>query len=844
MTSHLDDVPPPPYSETDIYSNLGAANHRTSSRDDASSATSNGEVIYTPPLTPHSSHTQQNFASEADRLTTVSAEAYFESRPAPALLLSPAASAPAGTQQGQQQLTHSIRVGPRSSPGDLPYPGDLLARRDVRVEDWQTFVNYLIPHYSAESNESLVDRKLRAEGIDSSPKAADGGEARSPVEAQLDQIRSPAEAAQRRQNLEDTVREWNDGFFGPRGVVILLEQQQQPYAGAETPRGEPAMPGGWDQSFDGADAAGQQQPTGGSRFRRFNPFGGGNAGGPNGAASRGWRFAGITIDGDRVAFGDNVVADRSGVRIGRFVADNEGVRLGGSTLFPGPGAGPTGHVSRGWPVNSTPSAPPAPPGQSAPPAPPAPPAPYGYTPAQAECGIDEPHRHDKNGRCMGTRRDSGGGRWGGGRGRHGHRGEGRRARSASTSSSGSSSSSSSSSDASSVGSLPDWDDLRDQQLPVARQRLQEWLDHPDMIITRDSVREAREQIKAAKKEANAAAAAARGPGRGSPAIAEPLDRAALRSQVKAMMGQWKALKKQQRQLRRQLKRQKKAHRRAEHRERRQVRREMRRSKREVRREGRRGGGECGRGGRGPWWRGGQPPQPPLGAPWSPLHGQHPMFGPGHGPPGHHFGPGQQPPRGFAENMQDFGERMGAWGRDVGQAGAEYGDRMGAWGTGFGRSFTGGPGGGRWWRDGRHQPPPHHGDDKFPGTWPSDAEDAGGDAAHHAASRAKYQAVQSLHGELDQKKAELARLKEQQRVQAEQERIQAEQQQQQQQKGEEGKPVGVEDTNRSGHETEGTVRGLELELQALEKTVEKLNLEADEEYARELAQEEERSQQTA
>ena len=80
-------------------------------------------------------------------------------------------------------------------------------------------------------------------------------------------------------------------------------------------------------------------------------------------------------------------------------------------------------------------------------------------------------------------------------GHHGHRGHhdhhyrgrshshGRHAKERSSSTSSFSSSSSSDSD-SSVGSLPDYDDLKDQQLPIAKQSLLEWLNHPEQPITK------------------------------------------------------------------------------------------------------------------------------------------------------------------------------------------------------------------------------------------------------------------------------------------------------------------------------------------------------------------------
>lgn len=757
MTSqHLDDVPPPPYTETDIYSNAGGHSRRSNSNgtDDASSAASTGEIIYTPPLTPRSSH-QQNFVSEADRLTTTSAEAYFDSRPPPRL---------SASAQGEL-IVHPISIKVDSNPSDFPYIRD-WSQRDVRVEDWQTFVNYLIPHYSAEANENLVDRKLRAEGVSDDMLSAKSGNRgdRSPVVAQLEQIRTPTETAQRRHDAEETVREWNDGFFGPRGINIHIELSAD----------DIRVPGAWDQSFDQngpeqAAAAQTQQP--GSRWRRFNPLGGGFN-----SDSRGFTFAGITLDGDRLAIGNNVVADRNGLRIGGLVFDNNGIRNGSST-FPGPGQ--RGIRSPGFPhLPGFSSVPNFGTGPGAYPTPGMPPA---------DCGIDEPHRHSPTGRCKGTqgpdRHECGQER---GRGpRRGH--HGRRVRSRSSSTSSSSSSCSSGSDASSVGSLPDWDDLKDQQLPATKHYLEELLSHPENMITKENVRQVKDQIKAAKRENS---------GGFNEAVNMAYDKKVLRQEVKALMQQWKALKRQQGQMRRQLKREKKQQRRAEKRERRQIKRELRKAKRELRHGRRHSHGP--RGGHGPF----------EGIPGVPSPGphMHPWFGPGQAGPG--FGRGFGPGCGAPSNTPmretgDVGGNRKPWQRLQ----ERMANRREAWDRGW---VTGPP---------RGQPSSKQEGSKqerFPGTWPDDSEDTAVAIDPHIASQAMYQAAENVQKELVQKKTKLAKLRDQPPDQGE--------------KSEASKAAAA-----------GMLQGFELEIHALEQTVQKLNLKADEAYARELEQEDHRQQ---
>jgi hypothetical protein len=153
----------------------------------------------------------------------------------------------------------------------------VFAGRDIRREDWQTFANYLLPHHSAASNEQVIDRKLRAEAMTATNNNTNNDDTRSQTsgrshaEAHLNRIRSPVDVdtAQNRENVEATVREWNDGFFAPRRVTIrvdldspttnntnnnggLRELPPQPESDTHPhPQPQPYnIPGAWDTSFD------------------------------------------------------------------------------------------------------------------------------------------------------------------------------------------------------------------------------------------------------------------------------------------------------------------------------------------------------------------------------------------------------------------------------------------------------------------------------------------------------------------------------------------------------------------------------------------------------------------
>ncbi|KKY30865.1 hypothetical protein UCDDA912_g09179 [Diaporthe ampelina] len=156
-------------------------------------------------------------------------------------------------------------------------------------------------------------------------------EERTPVDAQLDQIRTPD--LQHRQNIEDTVREWNDGFFGPRGMIINVSENA-------TPSENYHVPGAWDQSFnnnspDFANAGTPlvdrrannrgpsgppRQPDNSGRWRRFNPI---NR--FDNSSSNGLNIRGVSIDSNGVSIGRNFVANPNGLRIGGVVMDNNGL---------------------------------------------------------------------------------------------------------------------------------------------------------------------------------------------------------------------------------------------------------------------------------------------------------------------------------------------------------------------------------------------------------------------------------------------------------------------------------------------------------------------------------------
>ncbi|KAF5228743.1 hypothetical protein FAUST_10868 [Fusarium austroamericanum] len=146
-----------------------------------------------------------------------------------------------------------------------------------------------------------------------------------------------------------------------------------------------------------------------------------------------------------------------------------------------------------------------------------------------------------------------------GRGPHNHH-HGARNHSSSTSSS---SSSDSSSSCESIGSLPDHDDIKDEQLPFYIARVEQWIANPHEVRSKADVKQLKAELKAGK--------------RNTAPLDPNIDRKELKKQSKAVAHQWKSLKRDQ-------KRGKQERKRAEKEAKRRIKRELRESRRDCRRE--------------------------------------------------------------------------------------------------------------------------------------------------------------------------------------------------------------------------------------------------------------------
>ncbi|RGP73416.1 hypothetical protein FLONG3_6362 [Fusarium longipes] len=513
--SFQEDAPPPPYSETDIYSassrsprsslpaisTVGSgfrSDHGpTAPGNDVafpmSPTSTTGSVIYTPPLTPRTEPTSTT-ATPLDQSHTrlLSAIRYFETRPPP-------------TSTSLEELRHSIAVKPDSVPQDIPYP-EHWAAYDVTPQDWATFVNFLLPDHDSLKNEAIFGGKIKSEDGSDAKSATSNASARSER-----QTTDPDEWHTRRAEIHSVVHQWNLVFFRPRRVAVILEPEEPVYASREweVPSNNPS---------DGVPQAGPSYQRDGMPQRRDGGFQGG--------------WGGLRVNESGVRWGERFVADSNGLRIGNLVMDNRGIRIGGE------GAG------NRWPP--------------------------GPEPAHIHTGPPQVHPHlwprghpEVN---LGPAR---------GRAPHNlHGGARHRPRSCSTSSSSSSDSSVSSSSSDSIGSLPDHDDIKDEQLPFYIARLEQWTANPHEVRSKADVKQLKAELKAGRRNLTP--------------LDPNVDRKELEKQSKTLVHQWRSLKRQQ-------KKEKKERRKAEKKEKRRLKKEMKAARRDHRREQR----GCGRGrGRG------------------------------------------------------------------------------------------------------------------------------------------------------------------------------------------------------------------------------------------------------
>lgn len=486
-------TPPPPYSESDIYSATprsprsapsaagsgSVSGHGpTAPRDHVatpmSPTSTTGSVIFTPETSPTVSEAGIATPVGYQSARLLSSTRYLESRPAPT---STSIWVPS---------SYTISLTPNTVPDDIPYP-EHWAAYDITPQDWATFINFLLPDHDSVANEAILGGKTKSEdGSDVKSTIADGS-----VKSE-GQVPDPDEWPRKRAEAEALVVQWNTSFFSPRKVTVTL----QPELPAQ-------MPGGWEAAFEDPP---EEIPQDGPSSQRDAM--------PQHRSGGGW--GGFQMDERGIRFGNSFVADSSGLRMGGLVMDSHGIRMDGQDDVPYFGS------SR---------------------------RPVPFTPG---------HHPRARGRGHAA------GNFGPPRGRATHHCQsGQRSRSSSTSSSSSSDSSISSASSESIGSLPDQDDIREEQLPFYIARLEQWTANPHETRSKADVKQLKAELKAERNNAVA--------------LDPSLDKKALKKQTKMLIQEWKNLKRQQKKERKQRKK-------AEKKEKKQRKKEMKAARRDHRRD--------------------------------------------------------------------------------------------------------------------------------------------------------------------------------------------------------------------------------------------------------------------
>lgn len=219
--------------------------------------------------------------------------AFFESRPTP-------------RESPTPLITHEVTVTAQTQPKELKYD-EAWEARDITLQDWATFVNYLLPDHTAIVNNDVADRKLQQEIMEErihhlsletdSKSRAD----MSDVSAQLDQLRQPlsCRSTEFLTAMPSTVSEWNEGFFKPRGLHIVISEAEPTVSTEESNH----MPGAW-IPYDHEILAESPKDDNAGRRGLFGSF---------------RTFPGME-------------SNSGSFRIGPIVADNDGFRIGKNGL--------------------------------------------------------------------------------------------------------------------------------------------------------------------------------------------------------------------------------------------------------------------------------------------------------------------------------------------------------------------------------------------------------------------------------------------------------------------------------------------------------------------------------
>lgn len=173
------------------------------------SGASDFSVLTPPPYTLHDPHPigtsgpaglpNQSPCGKDTASVFISGAPYFAMRPPP-------------HPRPRKVLAYAITLLPYTRPEEIvPPPAEMDMRtRDVDEQDWHSFLNHLFPH-----NARVLDANT--------------------VRNEKSQLQQESEN-KRCERLKEVVSEWNEGFFLPRGVSIILQTEALPRSLAATPK--------------------------------------------------------------------------------------------------------------------------------------------------------------------------------------------------------------------------------------------------------------------------------------------------------------------------------------------------------------------------------------------------------------------------------------------------------------------------------------------------------------------------------------------------------------------------------------------------------------------------------
>lgn len=156
---------------------------------------------------------------ELEKAGFVSAAPYFQLR-------TPIQATPRDTYY------HHLALGPDARPDNLPFPQPIekWTSRGVDNQDWMTFLNHLFPPHRAEktgkgSQELEADADLDMGGLRlGNSRSRDQSRpllGNRPGSSTGEQDREMGRF--RRMRIEAVASQWNKGFFGPRGLEVLVD---------------------------------------------------------------------------------------------------------------------------------------------------------------------------------------------------------------------------------------------------------------------------------------------------------------------------------------------------------------------------------------------------------------------------------------------------------------------------------------------------------------------------------------------------------------------------------------------------------------------------------------------